>query len=88
MEQEVLKRLLAAKRNVIWCPAWGVRVNNYSPEALSVLEGNRMLILEMKDTEGNLAAPKARNRFVIQTADRLGTACHPQRDARPVVKGV
>ncbi|WP_372846841.1 transposase [Pontiella sp.] len=73
MEQKTFKRLLAAKRNVIWCPAWGVSAKNLSPEALTALEENRMLILEMKDSEGNLAAAEARNRFVIQAADRLWT---------------
>ncbi len=73
MEKEILKRLLAAKRNIIWCPAWGAGTNNLSPEALTALEENRMLILEMKDTEGNLAAAEQRNRFVLEKAERLWT---------------
>ncbi|MGD9866277.1 MAG: hypothetical protein AB7S99_24020 [Pseudodonghicola sp.] len=35
------------------------------------LEQNRMLILEMRNRDGDLAAAEARNRFVIQHADRL-----------------
>jgi hypothetical protein len=40
---------------------------------LKALEENRMLILEMRDTSGNLAAAEARNRFVIEHADALFT---------------
>lgn len=44
-----------------------------SSEVLNALEENRMLILEMNDAEGNLAAAEARNRFVIRHADRMWT---------------
>lgn len=35
------------------------------------LEQNRVLILEMRNRDGNLAAAEQRNRFVIENADNL-----------------
>jgi len=38
---------------------------------LEALEENRILILEMKNSDGDLAAARERNMFVMQAADRL-----------------
>ncbi|VGO22077.1 transposase [Pontiella sulfatireligans] len=38
---------------------------------LEALEENRMLILEMRNRDGDLAAAEQRNRFVLEKADRL-----------------
>ena len=74
MEQEIFQKLLEYKKPVIWCPAWGVRAGLVSaapPAALAALEDNRMLILEMKARDGDLASAEARNRFVLEQADKL-----------------
>jgi putative transposase len=68
MEKEILAKLLELKMPVIWCPAWGLD-GKIEPEILAALEENRMLILEMKNREGNLAAAEERNRFVLERAD-------------------
>lgn len=60
-------------RRVIACPAWGIGKSAFAPGVRQALEENRMLILEMRDTSGNLAAAEARNRFVIEEADDLFT---------------
>ena len=70
MEKEILEKLLEHKRPVIWCPAWGLERAAFAPGAREALEENRMLILEMRDTAGNLAAAEARNRFVLKHADQ------------------
>jgi REP element-mobilizing transposase RayT len=70
MEQEILQKLLEYKKPVIWCPAWGLG-GTQSPETLAALEENRMLILEMTARDGDLASAEARNRFVLEQADRL-----------------
>jgi len=78
MEREYFERLLAEKRPVIWCPAWGLdtavqageRARQASPVLLA-LEENRMLILEMRNVDGDLAAAEQRNRFVLEQADQL-----------------
>ena len=80
-EKEMLDWLLKSGRRVIACPAWGIGAKDFSPipgaknssPVLEALEGNRMLILEMRDVSGNLAAAEARNRFVIEHADALFT---------------
>jgi REP element-mobilizing transposase RayT len=80
-EKEILDWLLENGRRVIACPAWGIGAKDFSPipgaknssPVLEALEGNRMLILEMRDVSGNLAAAEARNRFVIEHADALFT---------------
>ncbi len=71
-EKEILEWLLKKKKRVIACPSWGisVRAKNISP-LLSSLQENRMLILEMRNREGDLAAAEQRNRFVIENADQL-----------------
>jgi len=74
MEQEIFQKLLEYKHPVIWCPAWGVRaglVSALPPATLAALEDNRMLILEMTARDGDLASAEARNRFVLEQADRL-----------------
>ncbi len=74
MEQEIFQKLLEYKQPIIWCPAWGVRaglVSALPPTALTALEDNRMLILEMTARDGNLASAEARNRFVLEQSDRL-----------------
>jgi hypothetical protein len=72
-EKEILEWLLKNGRRVIACPAWGIEDPAFAPGVRAALEQNRMLILEMRDTSGNLAAAEARNRFVIQHADALCT---------------
>ena len=71
MEKEIFAKLLELKKPMIWCPAWGVGTKRFSPELLEALEGNRMLILEMKNKNGDLAAARERNAFVMQAADRI-----------------
>jgi len=72
-EREILAWLLRQGRRVIACPAWGVKDAAFAPGIRAALEENRMLILEMRDVSGNLAAAEARNRFVIANADALFT---------------
>lgn len=71
MEKEIFTKLLEHKKPIIWCPAWGVGATHMSPTALNALEENRMLILEMRNIEGDLAAAEQRNRFVLENADKL-----------------
>ena len=56
---------------MIACPAWDIENTAFAPGVRAALEENRMLILEMRDTSGNLAAAEARNRFVLKHADAL-----------------
>ena len=72
-EKEILEWLLNNGRRVIACPAWGIEDSAFVPGVRNALEDNRMLILEMRDVSGNLAAAEARNRFVIENADSLFT---------------
>ncbi len=72
-EKEILDWLLKNGRRVIACPAWGIENTAFAPGVRDALEENRMLILEMRDVSGNLAAAEARNRFVIERADALFT---------------
>jgi len=72
-EKEILAWLLQNGRRVIACPAWGIEDSAFAPGVRVALEENRILILEMRDTSGNLAAAEARNRFVIENADSLFT---------------
>ncbi len=69
-EQIILKKLLASHARIIYCPAWGIggRLNK---DILDALNDNRILILEMKNQDGNLAAAKQRNEFVIEKSDNL-----------------
>jgi REP element-mobilizing transposase RayT len=72
-EKEMLDWLLKSGRRGIACPAWGIEGATPASPVLEALEGNRMLILEMRDVSGNLAAAEARNRFVMEHADALFT---------------
>jgi hypothetical protein len=72
-EKEILDWLLKSGRRVIACPAWGIEKSAVAPGVRAALEENRMLILEMRDGSGDLAAAEARNRFVITHADALFT---------------
>ena len=72
-EKEIFRWLLDKQRPVIACPAWGIENSAFAPGVRQALEENRMLILEMRDTAGNLAAAEARNRFVMEKADALFT---------------
>ena len=72
-EKEILEWLLKNGRRVIACPAWGIEDSAFAPGVRTALEENRMLILEMRDVSGNLAAAEARNRFVMEHADSLFT---------------
>ncbi len=72
-EKQILEELLKRRANIILCPAWGLE--NVAKQFLPALEENRMLILEMKNRDGNLAAAEQRNRFVIQNSDHLWTPC-------------
>lgn len=72
-EKEILAWLLAKGRRIIACPAWGIEDAAFAPGIRAALEENRMLILEMRDVSGNLAAAEARNRFVLEQADALFT---------------
>ncbi len=72
-EKEIFAWLLKEGRPIIACPAWGIEKSAFAPGVRQALEENRMLILEMRDIAGNLAAAEARNRFVIENADTLFT---------------
>jgi len=71
MEKEILGKLLEHKRSIIWCPAWGLKRATCVSPLREALEGNRMLILEMRNQDGDLAAAEQRNRFVLEHADQL-----------------
>jgi hypothetical protein len=73
MEKQIFERLLEAKRPLIWCPAWTLDRAATDPAVRRALEENRILILEMSNAEGDLAAAEARNRFVIENAAALWT---------------
>jgi REP element-mobilizing transposase RayT len=72
-EKEILSWLLQNNKQVIACPAWGIEKSSYTPGVNQALKENRMLILENRDTSGDLAAAEARNRFVIEESDSLFT---------------
>ena len=55
------------------CPAWDL--SSVRATFLPPLRENRLLILEMKNRNGNLAAAEQRNRFIIQNAARLRAPC-------------
>jgi len=69
-EQTILEKLLTRHAKIIYCPAWGLggRLNQ---DVLDALNDNRILILEMKNQDGNFAAAKQRNKFVIEKSDSL-----------------
>lgn len=70
-EKEILEWLLKNGRRVIACPAWGIEDCAFAPGVRDALEENRMLILEMRNCDGDLAAAEQRNRFVLECADEL-----------------
>ena len=72
-ENAILSELLQSEARLICCPAWGIDEMRIPRDWLPALEQNRMLILEMCDRTGNLAAAEARNRFVIENAADLWT---------------
>jgi putative transposase len=69
MEKEILAALLKAEVPVICCPAWGL--DTIPAVCAEPLQQNRMLIVEMRNQEGNLTAAEKRNRFVLEQSDRL-----------------
>ncbi len=69
LEKEILKKLLKTDAKIICCPAWGIDKMRIPGEWLPALEENRMMIMEMTNREGDLAASKERNRFVLQVSD-------------------
>ncbi len=71
MEKAILDRLLELKKPLIWCPAWGLDRSAFAPGVREALEQNRMLILEMRNRDGDLAAAEQRNAFVIDNAESL-----------------
>jgi len=70
IEKAILDRLLELKKPLVWCPAWGLERSAFAPGVREALEENRMLILEMRNRDGNLAAAEQRNRFVIKNANK------------------
>jgi len=79
MEKEILAKLLCKGSkgetsfapNIIWCPAWGLDRAAFAPGVREALEDNRMLILEMRNLDGDLAAAEQRNLFVLEQAEKL-----------------
>ena len=69
-EKEIFDWLLERKQRVIACPAWGID-GAIGAKYFSPLQENRMLILEMRNQDVDLAAAEARNRFVVECADEL-----------------
>ncbi len=69
-EEAILDALLHSAARIICCPAWGIDTMKIPTDWLPALEANRMLILEMRDREGDLAAAEQRNRFVLDCAER------------------
>jgi len=71
MEKEIFAELLEHEKPLIWCPAWGLDRAAFAPGIREALEGNRILILEMRNRNGDLAAAEQRNRFVLEHSDNL-----------------
>jgi putative transposase len=70
-EKMILDALLRSKAKLICCPAWGIDAMKIPEEWIPALEQNRMLILEMRNREADLAASRERNLFVVQSAEQL-----------------
>ena len=70
-EQEIFAWLLEQGRRVVACPAWGIKGAARISPVWDALKGNRILILEMGNVDGDLAAAEQRNRFVLEHADEL-----------------
>ena len=69
-EKTILGALLQGQARIICCPAWGIDTVRIPATWLPALEANRMLILEMRDRDGDLAAAEERNRFVLDCAEK------------------
>ena len=69
-EQALLAALLQSEARLICCPAWGIDTLRIPAEWIPALEANRMLILEMRNRAGDLAAAEARNRFVLASGEK------------------
>ncbi len=69
-EKALLTALLQSRARLICCPAWGIDIMRIPSEWVPALEANRMLILEMDDRSGDLAAAEQRNRFVLNCAEK------------------
>ncbi len=69
-EKNILESLLQSEAKLICCPAWGIDTLKIPADWIPALEQNRMLILEMKNTDGNLAAAEQRNRFVLEQSTK------------------
>lgn len=69
-EKAILDMLLGSDAGIICCPAWGIDTMRIPTAWLPALEANRMLILEMRDRAGDLAAAEARNRCVLDLAEK------------------
>lgn len=69
-EKSILDALLKSRAMLICCPAWGIDTMRIPSEWIPALEANRMLILEMRDRSGDLAAAEQRNRFVLNCAEK------------------
>lgn len=70
MEKQIFERLLEHKRPLIWCPAWGLDRAASDPAVRRALEENRMLILEMSNAEGDLAAARHPRRYARPPFER------------------
>jgi REP element-mobilizing transposase RayT len=70
-EKAILQSLLGGEARIICCPAWGIDTMKIPGDWLAPLDANRMLILEMRNRGGSVAAAEQRNRFVINFADKL-----------------
>lgn len=68
-EKEILARLLKRGAKIICCPSWGIDKMRIPLEWLPALEENRMMIMEMMNCEGTLAASEERNRFVLDVSE-------------------
>jgi len=69
-EKEILRTLLKTDAKIICCPSWGIDKMRIPNDWLPALEGNRMMIMEMNNREGNLAASAERNRFVLKASNQ------------------
>lgn len=69
-EKEILKKLLQSDAKIICCPAWGIDKMRIPAEWLPALRENRMMIMEMNNRDGNLAASTERNRFVLNASNQ------------------
>ena len=59
-EKEIFDWLLKQGKRIVTCPVWGIGARPSSP-VLEALKENRMLILEMRNRDGELAASEQRN---------------------------